>query len=54
MIGDVRRAGARSASASSQHPGVTHGLRHARPTASARPAGTGGQGSPASPGRGMR
>ena len=53
VIGDVPRAGARSASAPSQHPGVTHGLRHARPT-SARPAGTGGQGSPASPGRGMR
>ena len=49
MIDDVRRAGARSASAPSQHPGVTHGLRHARPT-SARPAGAGGQGSPASPG----
>ena len=37
MIGDVRRAGARSASAPSQHPGdtrvrvpgVTHGLKHA-------------------------
>ena len=45
-ISDVRRAGTRSASAPSQHPGdtrvrvpgVTHGLRHARPP-SARPAG---------------